>query len=133
MPRERDIKALLVTAISRARRFIYMEDQYLINLEAAQALRSALPSIQHLTILIGASDVSDVPCIWAYRKEFVETLTKGLGPELYARVRIFQLVDAAGAAGRAALLDPPPGVQPVLSAPTPTSTRNAGCSTTSWR
>ncbi|HEV2817122.1 MAG TPA: peptidoglycan-binding protein [Allosphingosinicella sp.] len=92
LPRERDIKALLVTAISSARRFIYMEDQYLINLETAQALRSALPSIQHLTILIGGSDVSDVPCIWAYRKEFVETLTKGLGPELYARVRIFQLV-----------------------------------------
>lgn len=93
MPRERDIKAMLVTAISRARRFIYMEDQYLINLDAARALRAALPNIHHLTILIAASDINgDTPCIWTYRREFVEALTAGLGPDLLAKVRLFQLV-----------------------------------------
>jgi phosphatidylserine/phosphatidylglycerophosphate/cardiolipin synthase-like enzyme/outer membrane protein OmpA-like peptidoglycan-associated protein len=93
LPRERDIKTMLVTAISRARRFIYMEDQYLINLDAARALRAALPNIQHLTILIAATDVnSDTPCFWTYRREFAEALTGGLSPELRAKVRLFQLV-----------------------------------------
>src|SRR5262249_17880362 len=42
MPLERDIKRMLLAAISNARRFIYMEDQYLLNLDAARALRTAL-------------------------------------------------------------------------------------------
>lgn len=92
LPRERDIKAMLVAAISRARRFIYAEDQYCINLDAARALRAALPNIQHLTMLITGSDIGDAPCIWTYREEFVDALTSGLSPELLAKVRIFQLV-----------------------------------------
>jgi phosphatidylserine/phosphatidylglycerophosphate/cardiolipin synthase-like enzyme/outer membrane protein OmpA-like peptidoglycan-associated protein len=93
LPRERDIKNLLTAAIANARRFIYMEDQYMLNLDAAVAMRAALPQIEHLTIVIGASDIiSDTPCIWTYRREFVEALTKGLAPDLAAKVRLFQLV-----------------------------------------
>lgn len=93
LPRERDIKNMLLAAISNARQFIYMEDQYLLNLDAAVALRAALPRIEHLTIVIAASDVvGDTPCIWTYRREFVEALTRGLAPELAAKVRLFQLV-----------------------------------------
>jgi phosphatidylserine/phosphatidylglycerophosphate/cardiolipin synthase-like enzyme/outer membrane protein OmpA-like peptidoglycan-associated protein len=91
LPRERDIKALLLAAIRNARRFIYMEEQYLLNLEAAAALRAALPQIEHLTIVIGASDISDLPCVWTYRREFMDTLTRGLAPELAPKVRVFQL------------------------------------------
>jgi phosphatidylserine/phosphatidylglycerophosphate/cardiolipin synthase-like enzyme/outer membrane protein OmpA-like peptidoglycan-associated protein len=93
LPRERDIKNLLLAAIANARRFIYMEDQYLINLDAARALRTALPNIAHLTIVIPASDISDLPCKWAYRREFITTLTRGLSPDLAQKVRIFELVD----------------------------------------
>ncbi|MBB1492713.1 hypothetical protein H5395_14465 [Paracoccus sp. MC1854] len=93
MPRERDIRAMLLAGIANARRFIYMEDQYLLNLEATRALRAALPRIAHLTIVIAASDVNgDTPCIWTYRREFVTVLTRGLTPDLAAKVRIFQLV-----------------------------------------
>lgn len=93
MPRERDIRAMLLAGIRNARRFIYMEEQYLLNLEAARALRAALPNIQHLTIVIAATDVnSDTPCIWTLRREFVEALSRGLPPDQAAKVRIFQLV-----------------------------------------
>lgn len=92
LPRERDIKAMLLAAIGNARRFIYMEDQYLLNLDAAAALRAALDRIEHLTIVIAASDINgDTPCIWTYRRQFVATLTRGLPPALAAKVRIFQL------------------------------------------
>jgi phosphatidylserine/phosphatidylglycerophosphate/cardiolipin synthase-like enzyme/outer membrane protein OmpA-like peptidoglycan-associated protein len=93
MPRERDIRAMLLAGIRNARRFIYMEEQYLLNLEAARALRAALPNIQHLTIVIAATDVnSDTPCIWTLRREFVEELLRSLPPDQAAKVRIFQLV-----------------------------------------
>jgi phosphatidylserine/phosphatidylglycerophosphate/cardiolipin synthase-like enzyme len=93
MPLERDIKRMLLAAIPRARRFIYMEDQYLLNLDAARALKAALPNIQHLTVVIAASDINgDTPCIWTYRREFVDTLTSGLQADLLAKVRLFQLV-----------------------------------------
>jgi phosphatidylserine/phosphatidylglycerophosphate/cardiolipin synthase-like enzyme/outer membrane protein OmpA-like peptidoglycan-associated protein len=93
LPRERDIRAMLLAGIRNARRFIYMEEQYLLNLEAARALRAALPNIQHLTILIAATDVnSDTPCIWTLRREFVEALSSGLPPDQASKVRIFQLV-----------------------------------------
>lgn len=93
MPRERDIRAMLLAGIRNARRFIYMEEQYLLNLEAARALRAALPNIQHLTIVIAATDInSDTPCIWTLRREFIEALSRGLPPDQAAKVRIFQLV-----------------------------------------
>jgi phosphatidylserine/phosphatidylglycerophosphate/cardiolipin synthase-like enzyme len=93
MARERDIKTMLLAAIARARRFIYMEEQYLISIEAARALRAALPNIAHLTILIAGSDVNtDTECIWTYRKEFIDALLRGLPPQEADKVRIFQLV-----------------------------------------
>jgi phosphatidylserine/phosphatidylglycerophosphate/cardiolipin synthase-like enzyme len=93
MARERDIKAMLLAAIPQARRFIYMEEQYLLNLDAARALRAALPNIQHLTVVIAGSDINgDTPCIWTYRREFLQALTRGLAPELASKVRLFQLV-----------------------------------------
>ena len=76
---ERDIQQLLLHAIGNARRFIYIEDQYLISLEAAAALRAALPNIDHLTRLITASELSDVPCIWKFRRDFYDLLRSGRG------------------------------------------------------
>jgi phosphatidylserine/phosphatidylglycerophosphate/cardiolipin synthase-like enzyme len=75
--RELSIRQSLRAAIQNARRFIYMEDQYLTNLEAAALLNAALAHIDHLTILIADSSLSDMPGIWAARARFIDRLTRG--------------------------------------------------------
>lgn len=89
--RERDIKALLLAAIRNARRFIYLEDQYLIDLDTAAALNRAVPRLQHLTILILGSEINDMPLGQEYRRDFVDRLKRGLSPADAAKIGIFQL------------------------------------------
>jgi hypothetical protein len=38
-----------------------MEEKYLVDMETNKALQSALPNIQHLTILIPDGNISDLP------------------------------------------------------------------------
>ena len=103
VPKERDIRALLLQSIAHAQRFIYMEDQYLINREAAVALNAAIPRLRHLTILITASEtVIELICPWKFHRDFIADLTRGLSPADLAKVRIFQLVT------------PPPATPPRL-------------------
>lgn len=91
--RERDIRTLFLEAIARARRFIYIEDQYLINLEAAKALNAAVPRLAHVTILIPSSEAtSGLPCRWKFRRDFIDALTRGLAAADAKKVRIFQRV-----------------------------------------
>lgn len=98
--RERDIQTLLVESIRNARRFIYMEDQYLVNPLAATELRAAVPNIEHLTILIPATEITGasssnsqgMPCAWKLRREFISRLTTGLSARDLLKVRIFILV-----------------------------------------
>jgi phosphatidylserine/phosphatidylglycerophosphate/cardiolipin synthase-like enzyme len=90
--RERTLQASLTTAIRNAQRFIYMEEQYLINLDAADLLRAALPRIAHLTVVIPSSTISDLPCVWKLRRDFISRLTAGLSPADVAKARIFFLV-----------------------------------------
>jgi phosphatidylserine/phosphatidylglycerophosphate/cardiolipin synthase-like enzyme len=92
VPKERDVAGLLLAAIANAQRFIYMEDQYLISPEAAAALNARVPNLQHLTILIAASEISDLPCRWRYRQQFIDAVTNGLSAADAAKVRVFQLV-----------------------------------------
>jgi len=92
VPKERDIQGLLLAAIGNAQRFIYMEDQYLINPEAAAALNRRVPSLAHLTILIAGSEISDLPCKWTYRRDFINAVTAGLSAADAAKVRVFRLV-----------------------------------------
>jgi phosphatidylserine/phosphatidylglycerophosphate/cardiolipin synthase-like enzyme len=91
IPKERDVQGLLLAAIAAAQRFIYMEDQYLISANAAAALNARMPSLQHLTILIAASEISDLPCRWRYRQQFIDAVTSGLSASDAAKVRVFQL------------------------------------------
>jgi phosphatidylserine/phosphatidylglycerophosphate/cardiolipin synthase-like enzyme len=91
MAPERDIRRLLVAAIRNADRFIYMEDQYLMDLEAAAELNAAVPRIQHLTILILGNALNDVPFGPEYRRDFVERVLKGLSTADRDKVRVFQL------------------------------------------
>ena len=58
----RTIWATLVKAVARAKKYIYLEDQYLWNLALANELRNALDRIDHLIILIdGESCHQDTP------------------------------------------------------------------------
>jgi phosphatidylserine/phosphatidylglycerophosphate/cardiolipin synthase-like enzyme len=86
----RSIKSVLIGAIRAARKFIYIEDQYLVNMEAAAELKKALPNIQHLTIIIPHSSISDMPQVWARRKAFIDILKSG--PHAH-KVRVFYLVN----------------------------------------
>jgi phosphatidylserine/phosphatidylglycerophosphate/cardiolipin synthase-like enzyme len=89
--RERDIKAMLLAAIGNAKRFIYLEDQYLIDLDTAAALNRAIPKLQHLTILILGSAINDMPFGREYRRDFVNRLAAGLPPTNAGKIGIFQL------------------------------------------
>lgn len=89
--RERDVKALLLAAIGNAERFIYLEDQYLIDLDTAAALNRAIPKLQHLTILILGSAINDMPLGREYRRDFVNRLTAGLSPTDSGKIGVFQL------------------------------------------
>lgn len=83
--RERSVRDIMHQAIGAARRFIYIEDQYLVSMEAAGLLAAALPRIEHLTILIPDSSITSVPTIWYRRKAFIDRLR--IGPH-GAKVRV---------------------------------------------
>lgn len=98
---ERDIQDLLVLSIRSARRFIYIEDQYLVNRLAAVELNRAVRRLQHVTMLTTASEIlvgsgefgsGGLPCAWKMRRDFVADLIAGLGPADVAKLRIFILV-----------------------------------------
>ncbi len=75
--KQRSIRETLTLAIQNARRFIYMEEQYLWSLEAAALLNTALSRIQHLTILIPHSSILVEPRQWEMRLRFINRLTRG--------------------------------------------------------
>jgi phosphatidylserine/phosphatidylglycerophosphate/cardiolipin synthase-like enzyme len=71
--RDRSVQEILLPAIAAARKFIYIEDQYLIAMCAGEAIRNALPHR------------------WAFRKRFVDRIATH--PDA-AKVRIFVLCDS---------------------------------------
>lgn len=88
----RSIRSVMTGLIQAARRFIYIEDQYLVSMEAAAELQKALPRIQHLTIVIPHSSISDLPQVWSRRKAFIDLLRSS--PHKH-KVRVFYLVNPA--------------------------------------
>ncbi|MBP1693334.1 MAG: phospholipase D/transphosphatidylase [Chloroflexi bacterium] len=86
---ERTIQRMVENAIRQARKFIYLEDQYLINMEISAALVSALPNIQHLTIVIPHAKLySGQECpskMYDYQKRFISPLRSAGGN----KVRVF--------------------------------------------
>jgi phosphatidylserine/phosphatidylglycerophosphate/cardiolipin synthase-like enzyme len=71
---EHTVADMILFAISQAKRFIYIEDQYLVNLEAQAALLAALRNIQHLTILIPHPSISDLPQVHFRQQQFISLL-----------------------------------------------------------
>jgi phosphatidylserine/phosphatidylglycerophosphate/cardiolipin synthase-like enzyme len=90
-PVERSIEQVLRRAIRAAERYIYIEDQYLCNLEASYELRAALERIRHLTILIPVHP--ELPFGEIARSTFVQALWSD--PGLAARARVFQRTGGA--------------------------------------
>jgi phosphatidylserine/phosphatidylglycerophosphate/cardiolipin synthase-like enzyme len=86
----RSVRSTTIAAIRAARKFIYIEDQYLVSMEAAAELRKALPNIQHLTIVIPHSSITDLPQVWARRKAFIDFLKSGPHAN---KVQVFYLVN----------------------------------------
>jgi phosphatidylserine/phosphatidylglycerophosphate/cardiolipin synthase-like enzyme len=70
------VQDIWLRCILGARRFIYIEEQYLISLCAADAIRSVLPRLQHVTILIPPSEMTDLPGKWRRRRAFIDRITR---------------------------------------------------------
>jgi len=62
--------------IATAREFIYLEDQYLVDMSIGNALKDALPSIKKLVILICSTTSINNELFQAWRrgKEFIDNL-----------------------------------------------------------
>ncbi|MEU6235874.1 Ig-like domain repeat protein [Kitasatospora sp. NPDC047058] len=76
---ERSAKSVILTAIASAAQFIYLEEQYLVDMDISAALQAALPSISSLIILTEDTDTvnNETPGIgqyWARRKNFLSPL-----------------------------------------------------------
>ncbi len=82
---EQTVREMVLHAIAQSRRFIYMEEQYLVSIEIRDALIRALPNIEHLTILIPGQAVADIPQGNFRRREFIRPLKAAGG----AKVRVF--------------------------------------------
>lgn len=95
--RERSIKPMLLAAIASARSFIYCEDQYLIDLDTADALAAALPRLTHVTILIPGNAITDVPLGAEYRRDFVERVRARARAADLPKFGVFQLTSGGGA------------------------------------
>jgi len=75
--REVTVQDIWLRSILGARRFIYIEEQYLVSDCAAAAIRAVLPRLAHVTILIPPSEITDLPGVWERRRAFLERITKG--------------------------------------------------------
>jgi phosphatidylserine/phosphatidylglycerophosphate/cardiolipin synthase-like enzyme len=73
---ERSAKGLIHEAIAKATQFIYLQDQYLVDMDTSQALAAALPNILQLIILIEKSETVGIELFqaWKRRKDFIEPL-----------------------------------------------------------
>lgn len=100
--RDRTVQEILLTVIGQAQKFLYIEDQYLINMCAAEAIRRALPRLDHVTILIAASQICDMPQRWALRKRFITHIRTSPHQD---KLRVFVL-GAPGPPGRPPIFGP---------------------------
>lgn len=98
-PRQRDIGRLLITAIGNAQRFIYIEDQYLIDLATARALNRVIDRLNHITILIPGNEISGGLIFpQFYRQQFIDAVVAGKSPDVAAKLNVFQLNKPRGSA-----------------------------------
>jgi phosphatidylserine/phosphatidylglycerophosphate/cardiolipin synthase-like enzyme len=88
--RQQSIRESLGAAIRAARRYIYIEDQYLWSREAASLLHDALEHIEYLIFLVPAVEISDgKKVLEALRRQFLLTVMTSLH---FDKVRIYYRV-----------------------------------------
>lgn len=89
---EQTVRQIFEHAIKQAKKFIYIEDQYLVSMEASNALLEALPHIEHLTIVIPGGSITSLGGQTNYRRsEFIEPLLKWDRDNGTKKVRVFYL------------------------------------------
>jgi phosphatidylserine/phosphatidylglycerophosphate/cardiolipin synthase-like enzyme len=73
---DRSLAELVLHGIDHARRFIYLEDQYLVHMAVSEALLTALDRVDRLVILIPDTPAVNRQLIqgWRRRKEFLRPL-----------------------------------------------------------
>lgn len=74
--RKRDVQDIWLRSLLGARRFIYIEEQYLSHQCAAQAIRSVIGRLEHVTVLVPPSEITDFGGVWRRRREWIETITR---------------------------------------------------------
>lgn len=72
-----DAQDIWLRSILAARRFIYMEEQYLSHPCAAKAINRVLPRLDHVIILIPPSGITDFPGRWERRLNFIRIASAG--------------------------------------------------------
>lgn len=96
--RQVTVQDIWLRSILGARRFIYMEEQYLTNECAAKAIRRVLPRLSHVTILIPPSEITDLPGVWRRRRTFIDAITKN-NPHA-GKLRVYTRTAAPGSCVR---------------------------------
>jgi phosphatidylserine/phosphatidylglycerophosphate/cardiolipin synthase-like enzyme len=94
--RDRSLKKAYLEIIDNARNYIYIEDQYLVNLEVAQALNKKLrdPWFKLLIMVIQDSrETTDIMIPDRKRGEFFQACIKGLTKEQRPRCQLFMIND----------------------------------------
>jgi phosphatidylserine/phosphatidylglycerophosphate/cardiolipin synthase-like enzyme len=71
---EQTAQGIIFHAIEQAKKFIYIQDQYLISMDASNKLKAQLPNIDRLIILIPHPNLSDLPNVWCRQKAFLDNL-----------------------------------------------------------
>lgn len=91
---EQSGRLLMINAIKNAKKFIYIEDQYFVNMEASQLLRQALDqnNLAHITVVLPHHAIGDMPLTVQNRRAVIQNL-KADHPD---RVRIFYRAPQTG-------------------------------------
>ncbi|HSI16952.1 MAG TPA: S8 family serine peptidase [Sphingomonas sp.] len=97
-PKQRDIRDLLLVAIANAQRFIYIEDQYMIDIATANALNRVIDRLSHITIVIPGNEITSLGFPQFYRQQFINAVIAGKSPEIADKLQVFQLNKPRGSA-----------------------------------
>lgn len=108
---DRSLQELVLRAIAAARRYVYLEDQYLVNLRVSRALAEALRHLDHLVIVIpGTAEVNgQLLQGWRRRKAFLaplldaapEKVTVCAGERYYVHSKVWVFDDEFAIVGSA--------------------------------
>jgi phosphatidylserine/phosphatidylglycerophosphate/cardiolipin synthase-like enzyme len=77
------------SAVKRASRFIYIEDQYFMSVDLVRALVEASTRVAHITILVPAANVTE-PAVRMHRQWAVRKLLELGGPGIEKKIGLYE-------------------------------------------